>query len=54
MPCGTKLKLRHKGNVVPVRVIDRGPYHGNREFDLTGATKQKLGFGSTGVVYASK
>lgn len=54
MPCGTKLKLRYKGNTVPVRVIDRGPFHGNREFDLTGATKQKLGFGSTGIVYASK
>lgn len=54
MPCGTKLKLRHKGNTVKVKVIDRGPYHGNREFDLTAATKRKLGFGSTGTVWASK
>jgi len=54
MPCGTKLKLHHKGKTVKVKVIDRGPYHGNREFDLTGATKQKLGFGSTGTVWASK
>lgn len=54
MPCGTKLTLRYKGNETVVRVIDRGPYHGNREFDLTGATKNDLGFGSTGVVYSSR
>lgn len=54
MPCGTRLKLHYKGRTVKVKVIDRGPYHGNREFDLTGATKQKLGFGSTGTVWASK
>lgn len=54
MPCGTKLKLRYGNNTVKVKVIDRGPYHGNREFDLTGATKQKLGFGSTGTVWASR
>lgn len=54
LPCGTKLKLRYKGNTVPVRVIDRGPYVGSREFDLTYATKQKLGFGSTGTVYSSR
>ena len=29
-------------------VIDRGPYAGNREWDLTAALKAKLGFGSTG------
>jgi rare lipoprotein A (peptidoglycan hydrolase) len=54
MPCGTSLKLRYHGRTVRVKVIDRGPYSGNREFDLTGATKSKLGFGSTGTVWASK
>jgi rare lipoprotein A len=54
MPCGTRLRLHYKGRTVKVKVIDRGPYHGNREFDLTGAAKQKLGFGSTGTVWASK
>ena len=54
MPCGTKLKLRYRGKTVSVRVIDRGPYSGNREFDLTSATKEKLGFGSTGTVWTSK
>jgi rare lipoprotein A len=54
LPCGTKLTLRYQGNSVEVEVIDRGPYSGNREFDLTAAVKQKLGFPSTGTVLASK
>jgi hypothetical protein len=54
MPCGTKLKLRHGKREVTARVIDRGPYSGNREFDLTEATRNKLGFGSTGTILVSK
>jgi len=54
LPCGTKLTLRYGGRSVDVQVIDRGPYVGGREFDLTGATKQKLGFPSTGTVLSSK
>ena len=54
MPCGTRLRLRYGGRTVSVRVIDRGPYSGNREFDLTAATKQKLGFPDTGTVLTSK
>jgi rare lipoprotein A len=54
MPCGTKLRLRYHGRSVKVRVIDRGPFAGNREFDLTAATKRRLGFGSTGTVLSSK
>jgi rare lipoprotein A (peptidoglycan hydrolase) len=54
MPCGTELTLRYKGNTVRVEVVDRGPYVGGREFDLTAATRQKLGFPSTGTVLSSK
>lgn len=54
MPCGTKLTLRYRGRTVRTRVIDRGPYVGGREFDLTAATKQRLGFGSTGVVLSTR
>jgi rare lipoprotein A len=54
LPCGTKLTLRYHGKSLKVEVIDRGPYVGNREFDLTSATKQRLGFPSTGTVLASK
>ena len=54
LPCGTQLTLRYHGNSVKVEVIDRGPYVGGREFDLTAATKQRLGFPSTGTVLTSK
>lgn len=54
LPCGTKLKLRYGGRSVQVRVIDRGPFHPGREFDLTGATKQRLGFGSTGYIRVNR
>ena len=50
LPCGTKLVLRKGNRIVRAEVIDRGPYVGGREFDLTQATKQRLGFGSTGTV----
>src|SRR3954468_731576 len=50
LPCGTKVTLHNKGRTVTVKVIDRGPYVGGRYYDLTAATKQKLGFGTTGQV----
>ena len=50
LPCGTKLVLRKGNRIVRAKVIDRGPYVGAREFDLTAATKQRLGFGSTGTI----
>jgi hypothetical protein len=54
MPCGSKLTLRYGHRSVRVEVIDRGPYVGDREFDLTEATRNRLGFGSTGQVLTSK
>jgi rare lipoprotein A len=54
MPCGTRLRLRYGGRTVRVRVIDRGPYSGSREFDLTQATKERLRFPDLGTVWTSK
>ncbi len=54
LPCGTRVVFRHRGNTVQARVIDRGPYIAGREYDLTEATKRRLGFGSTGLVKATK
>ena len=54
MPCGTKLTIQHGNRSVRAEVIDRGPFHPSREFDLTSATKQKLGFGDLGTVWVSK
>lgn len=54
LPCGARVTLRHAGRTVTVRVIDRGPYSGGREYDLTEATKRRLRFGSTGTVLTTK
>jgi rare lipoprotein A len=48
LPCGTLVTLRRGHRVVRVPVIDRGPYVGGREFDLTAATRARLGFGGVG------
>ena len=54
LPCGTKVKLRYRGRSVTARVIDRGPYAAGREYDLTAATKQRLGFPDTGTLLTSR
>jgi len=53
LPCGTKVRFFYRGRTVTARVIDRGPYHGSRSWDLTEATKAALRFGSTGTVWAA-
>jgi rare lipoprotein A len=50
LPCGTKVTLRRAGRTVRVPVVDRGPFAGGREFDLTAATKERLGFGGAGTL----
>ena len=54
LPCGTEVHLRYGSRSVTVPVIDRGPYAGNREYDLTAATKQALGFPDVGTVLTSR
>lgn len=54
LPCGTLVTLRYGGRSVRVPVVDRGPYVPGREFDLTQATKQALGFGDTGEVWSTR
>ena len=53
LPCGTKVRFYYNGNTVTAPVIDRGPYVSGREWDLTEATKNRLGFPSTGTVWAA-
>lgn len=53
LPCGTRVAFRFGGRTVIARVVDRGPYVGGREWDLTAGLKQRLGFGSTGVVWVA-
>lgn len=54
LPCGTKVTFRYGGRSVAARVVDRGPYVGGREWDLTAALKQKLDFPSTGSVLSTR
>ncbi len=54
LPCGSKVTLRHGSRTVRVRVIDRGPYVGGREYDLTQATAQKLGFTGHGALLVTR
>lgn len=54
LPCGTKVTLHLGRRSVRVAVVDRGPYVGGREYDLTAATKAALGFGSTGTVWVTR
>jgi rare lipoprotein A len=53
LPCGTLVTLHYGRRTVRVRVIDRGPFVAGREFDLTQATKEALGFGDTGEVWST-
>jgi hypothetical protein len=54
LPCGTRVTLRYHGRSLTVPVIDRGPYVGGREWDLTGATARRLGFDGVGVVWSTR
>ena len=54
LPCGSKVTLRHRGHRVRVRVIDRGPYAGAREYDLTEATARRLHFRGHGSILTTR
>ena len=54
LACGTRVTMRYHGRSVTVPVIDRGPFSGAREWDLTPATKERLGFGSTGTIWVTR
>jgi rare lipoprotein A len=48
LPCGAHVTLRKGDRVLRVAVVDRGPYVGGREFDLTAATRERLHFRGVG------
>ncbi len=54
LPCGTIVTLRYRHRVLRVPVIDRGPYVAGRDYDLTWATKQKLGAGDLTLLWANR
>jgi hypothetical protein len=54
LPCGTRVTFKVGNRVVTAPVIDRGPYVGGRDWDLTTALRNKLRFGDVGTVYATR
>jgi rare lipoprotein A len=54
LPCGTKVTIKHGKRRVRVPVVDRGPYSGAREFDLTAATADRLNFSGVGHVLTTR
>ena len=54
LPCGTMVTFKHGRRELRVPVIDRGPYVGGREYDLTAATAQRLGFEGHGAILATR
>ena len=54
LPCGTMVTFKHGDREVRVPVIDRGPYVWGREYDLTAATAQRLGFEGHGAILATR
>jgi hypothetical protein len=53
LECGTRVVLRYRGRFVRTAVIDRGPYVGNRQWDLSQATAKALRFEGVGKVRVS-
>jgi rare lipoprotein A (peptidoglycan hydrolase) len=49
-PCGTLISFTYAGRTLTVPVIDRGPYIAGREWDLTGAAADALGFPGLGQI----
>lgn len=49
-PCGTLIDFTYAGRTLRVPVVDRGPYIVGREWDLTGATAEALGFPGLGAI----
>ena len=54
LPCGTMVTFRRGKRSVRVPVIDRGPYVGGREYDLTEATAQRLRFRGHGTILTTR
>lgn len=50
LACGTRVRISYRGRTVMATVNDRGPYVGPREFDLSGAVRNALGFDGVATI----
>ncbi|HLL86265.1 MAG TPA: RlpA-like double-psi beta-barrel domain-containing protein [Thermoleophilaceae bacterium] len=53
LPCGKRLTVRYRGRAITVTVVDRGPYVHGRDYDLTEATRNYLGFDGVDEIWAT-
>ena len=53
LPCGKRVTIRYGDRAITVPVVDRGPYVAGRDYDLTEATKNYLGFEGVDRVWAT-
>jgi hypothetical protein len=53
LPCGYIVTIRYNGRYRTVPVVDRGPYARGRDFDLTEALRNYLGFDGVDTVRAT-
>ena len=55
LPFGTEVKITNKrnGKSVIVTINDRGPFHGNRKFDLSKAAFHEIAADGRGVITAT-
>jgi rare lipoprotein A len=50
LPCGTMVAILYDRREIVVPVVDRGPYNGGYDWDLTQATADALGFTASGTI----
>lgn len=50
LPCGTQVAILHDRREIVVPVVDRGPFNGAYDWDLTQATADALGFTASGAI----
>ena len=53
LPCGYMVTIRYNGRYKTVPVVDRGPYVRGRDFDLTEALRNYLGFDGVDTIRAT-
>ena len=50
LPCGTEVDILYEGRTISVPVIDRGPYSGSADYDLTEETAERLRFSGSDTI----
>ena len=53
LPCGARIFITFDGRTVLAQVVDRGPYRGGRQFDVTPALARRLGLHGVQLVHWS-